>query len=282
MEGYAKVAHLMASQEEFAILRRFRELNIQRLLYLQSEIIHLESEVKQLAKRDATHEDRIFHAKDWWSLSQVGGEEDVEQWQKFSELSEKLDLYNNLLLKQVSLAKLEQPRQYDLDFLKSWFRRLGMGSFPLLGIDRDAWDAKTENDLIAIKPRSLPDLFSQWFTESLVPRYHHLFGKTFKEPLPDDVGSGIYHYKESALECILGILVTVVASLLPICSVVALYMIQSNGVRLGMIAIFSACFALALALMTNARRIEVFAATAAFAAVNVVFLTNSPSCLYSA
>ena len=58
-----------------------------------------------------------------------------------------------------------------------------MGSFPLLGMDRDAWDTKTENDLIALKPRSPPDLFSQWFTESLVPRYHHLFGKTFKVSL---------------------------------------------------------------------------------------------------
>lgn len=96
MEGYAKVAHLMASQEEFAILRRFRELNIQRLLYLQAEIIHLESEVRQLAKRDALCEDRIFHAKDWWSLSQADGEEDLEQWQKFSEISEKLDLYSKL------------------------------------------------------------------------------------------------------------------------------------------------------------------------------------------
>jgi hypothetical protein len=81
--------------------------------------------------------------------------------------------------------------------------------------------------------------------------------------LPDDIGTGIYHYKESALESVLGILVTVVASLLPICSVVALFIVQSNGIRLGMIAIFSACFSLALALMTNARRIEVFAATAA-------------------
>jgi len=96
------------------------------------------------------------------------------------------------------------------------------------------------------------------------------------------------------VESVLGILVTVVASLLPICSVVALFIVQSNGLRLGMIAIFSACFSLALALMTNARRIEVFAATAAlvltfllavyanvsqnrFAAVNVVFLTNSSS-----
>jgi hypothetical protein len=55
-----------------------------------------------------------------------------------------------------------------------------------------------------------------------------------------------------------------VASLLPICSIVALFTVQSNGVRLGMLAIFSACFSLALALMTSAQRIEVFAATAAY------------------
>jgi hypothetical protein len=113
MEGYAKVAHLMASQEEFAILRRFRELNIQRLLYLQAEVIHLESEVKQLAKRNATHEDRIFHAKDWWSLSQAGGEEDLEQWQKFSELSEKLDLYS-------MLSETTSPSTYLIKYITRW------------------------------------------------------------------------------------------------------------------------------------------------------------------
>jgi hypothetical protein len=56
---------------------------------------------------------------------------------------------------------------------------------------------------------------------------------------------------------------TVVASLLPLCSVIVLYVVQSNGLRLGIIVILSACFSLALALMTNARKIEVFAATSA-------------------
>ncbi|KAH6710951.1 hypothetical protein BKA61DRAFT_612737 [Leptodontidium sp. MPI-SDFR-AT-0119] len=278
MDGYAKVAQLMAGQEEFSILRRFRVLNMQKLLYLHAEIIHLEAELKELSKRDASHGERQFHAKDWWSLSQGESEGDLEQWHKFLEISEKLEIYNDAVLKQASLARLERPREYDLEFLRSWFRRPGMGSFPLLGIDRDAWDEKTESDLIAIKPRAVPDIFSKWFTESFIPRYHHIFGKKFRESLPENVGSGIYHYKESTLESVLGVLATVVASLLPICSVVALYLVPSNGIRLGMIAIFSACFSLALALMTNARRVEVFAATAAFAAVNVVFLTNSPSC----
>ncbi|KAE8448984.1 hypothetical protein EG329_008572 [Mollisiaceae sp. DMI_Dod_QoI] len=278
MEGYAKVAQLMGSQEEFAILRRFRALNMQKLLYQQAEIIHLEAEVNELAKRDAEHGEREFHAKDWWSLSQGGTEEDLEQWHKFLEINEKLEHYNDAILKQATLARLEHPRTYDLEFLRSWFRRPGMGSFPLLGMDRDAWDVKNDSDLIAIKPRAAPDMFSKWFTEYLVPRYHHVLGQKFKKSLPEHVGAGIYHYKESTLESVLSILATVVASLLPICSVVALYIIQSNGVRLGMIAIFSACFSFALSIMTSARRIEVFAATAAFAAVNVVFLTNSPSC----
>tara|TARA_R110002060_G_scaffold27132_4_gene36857 strand:- start:19 stop:519 length:501 start_codon:yes stop_codon:yes gene_type:complete len=156
-----------------------------------------------------------------------------------------------------------------------------MGAFPLLGLDRDAWDAKSESDLIAINPRATPDIFSKWFTESFIPRYHQVFGEKFRvcvrrkpvtrdeanveqKELPGNIGTGIYHYKESSLESCLGILATVMASLLPICSVVALYLIQSNGLRLGMIAIFSACFSLALAIMTNTRRIEVFAATAAY------------------
>ena len=192
------------------------------------------------------------------------------------------DLFeDDAVLKEAALAKLERPRQYDLDFLRSWFRRPGMGAFPLLGLDRDAWDAKTESDLIAINPRATPDIFSKWFTESFIPRYHQVFGEKFRvcvrrkpvtrdeanveqKELPGNIGTGIYHYKESSLESCLGILATVMASLLPICSVVALYLIQSNGLRLGMIAIFSACFSLALAIMTNTRRIEVFAATAAY------------------
>jgi hypothetical protein len=94
MEGYAKVARLMGSQEEFAILRRFRVLNMQKLLYLQAEITHLEAELEQLAKRDASHAEREFYAKDWWSLSQGGTEEDLEQWHKFLEMSEKLEQYS--------------------------------------------------------------------------------------------------------------------------------------------------------------------------------------------
>lgn len=84
------------------------------------------------------------------------------------------------IIKQTYLARLEQPRPYDIEFLRSWFRRPGMGSFPLLGIDGNSWDVEYEDDLVAIKARTAPDMFSKWFTETLVPIYHHLLGERFK------------------------------------------------------------------------------------------------------
>ncbi len=46
-------------------------------------------------------------------------------------------------------------------------------------------------------------------------------------------------------------------------STVTLFLLNTDGQKLGVLVAFSACFATALALMTNARKIEVFSATAA-------------------
>ncbi|KAL1850147.1 hypothetical protein Daus18300_013015 [Diaporthe australafricana] len=274
MEGYAKVAHLMAKYNEFAILRRFKTLNNQVLLYSQAEIVHLEERLHRLVDRDAAHPDRNFYSKDWWTLSHGHDEESREQWHAIRKIRKKLDKYNERILRQAMLAKLEGPNRVDLEFLKEWFERDSMGAFPILGPDMDAWNHA--EDLIALKPRSPQDPTSSWFTITIFPLYHRLVGQKVKDPESPELGDGIYNYKESVLSSTADVFTTVVASLLPLLSITVLYVVHSNTMKLGIIVVFSACFSLALALMTNARRIEIFAATAAFAAVNVVFLTNGP------
>ena len=91
MEGYAKVANLMANQHEYAILRRFQLSNMHNLLYLQAEITHLEADLARLAARDASLDDRKFYARDWLSLSGGGN---TEQWDGFSRLRGKLAEYS--------------------------------------------------------------------------------------------------------------------------------------------------------------------------------------------
>lgn len=94
MEGYAKVAGLMARYDEFAILRGFKALNLQNLLYAQAEIIHLEDTLKRLVNADAAHPDREFHAKDWWALAHGEDKEGKAQWRQIRKIRRKLAKYS--------------------------------------------------------------------------------------------------------------------------------------------------------------------------------------------
>lgn len=97
MEGYAKVAMLMATDENYGILRRFKQLNYQSLLYRQAEILHLKEELDELVRRDARYEDRKDYVKDWWSLAHGNDSEGgQDQWKKTCQLCQKLDEYSTL------------------------------------------------------------------------------------------------------------------------------------------------------------------------------------------
>lgn len=65
---------------------------------------------------------------------------------------------------------------------------------------------------------------------------------------------------------------SVLASALPVLSIVILYWVRSTKVRLGLIAVFNIVLSFVLAWFTSAKRAEVFAVSAAFSAVQVVFV----------
>jgi hypothetical protein len=62
---------------------------------------------------------------------------------------------------------------------------------------------------------------------------------------------------------------------LPIASIVILYFIKSTLVRLGVIVAFTVLFAVALMLVTQAKRVEVFAATSAYVVLHFVIFSHA-------
>lgn len=98
MEGYPAIAKLMGHHDEFAIVRRFRELNMQDILYLQAEIIHLKEELETLEYHDKEDPERSFFSRDWWSLAHAEDEESSEQWSKVLEIRNKLEQYSTSLI----------------------------------------------------------------------------------------------------------------------------------------------------------------------------------------
>lgn len=70
-------------------------------------------------------------------------------------------------------------------------------------------------------------------------------------------------YEEKSITIAVAVISIIIAAALLIGSIVGLYFAGNDITKLGLITLFTALFALSVGLMTNARRAEIFAGTAA-------------------
>lgn len=90
----------------------------------------------------------------------------------------------------------------------------------------------------------------------------------------------IHYYSASRVGKFVGLLITIVIFILLILPVVAMYRLTSFGRvastfdAVGVLIVFTLLFSAAMSLLTKARRHELFAASAAYCAVLVVFISN--------
>ena len=84
-----------------------------------------------------------------------------------------------------------------------------------------------------------------------------------RDVAPFDVESGIFMSRDSYFYRLANILGTVISSLIPIVAIIVLHVVSNMAARLGIVCGFTAIFSVSLASVTQARRIEIFAATAA-------------------
>ncbi|KAF5232585.1 hypothetical protein FAUST_8617 [Fusarium austroamericanum] len=88
------------------------------------------------------------------------------------------------------------------------------------------------------------------------------------------VGSSIAYASGKKISTFISYISTVLAAVLLIGAIVILYNIDSDNLKLGLIALFTVLFSASVGLLTNAKRAEVFGAAAAYAAVLVVFVSG--------
>jgi len=154
--------------------------------------------------------------------------------------------------------------------MQQWFARDDLGNWPIEGDDASIWahpdDITNEGsevsryieDMIAVSgPSSDLDQTTTWLAQKLVPNYDTKIASRFRS------GGDIHTYRESTLFKFTAVVATTLSSLLPVLSIVVLYLVHSMPARLGIIAGFTAGFSFALSVITSANRVENFAATAA-------------------
>lgn len=70
-------------------------------------------------------------------------------------------------------------------------------------------------------------------------------------------------YHERSISAATAIITILIAAFLLVGPITGLYFVANDAAKLGMLAAFTALFALSIGLMTNAKRAEIFASTAA-------------------
>jgi hypothetical protein len=109
-------------------------------------------------------------------------------------------------------------------------------------------------------------------TDRLTSLIQNNFGVFFQTTSPD--GHSTY-ISEQALVRFVAILSSILAAILLFGSVLSLYFVRNPYALLGMLGGWTVLFAACVGLGTNAEKDQVFAATAAYAAVLVVFVSGT-------
>lgn len=177
-----------------------------------------------------------------------------------------------MILQLTQKFDLPGPNEHDLSPF-----RIHLDRQRLEGPDRYVWRSKengyeSARDLISVKRRIFPDKISRKLCEIAIPflvkRYPGVFERR-------DEYLGIPIFEDEMVQKITDLLSMVVANFLPFLSVVILFLVDSMKMRLVVLGVLNVGFTVALRTLTLAKRTEIFATTAAFLAVSVVFIGNN-------
>lgn len=176
-----------------------------------------------------------------------------------------------------TVLKRADPDFCDLEFLQDWLQdRRGGDNFlrRCNAAEGTAWDSEDSTTYMTLSHRG--DRFAAWISNKVLPVYHNTIGHKIhmSRELSTSSPYPIWDYKEHWFAAIAGAVCTILSSVLPCTSIIVLYIVRSMLAKLLLVVIFSCLFSLAMSLVSSGRRYEVFAATTAFAAVQVVFITG--------
>ncbi|KAK2925169.1 hypothetical protein FoTM2_015448 [Fusarium oxysporum f. sp. vasinfectum] len=252
IEKYHRLANIMSEDKHFAIFRRFDDINLAVLLALQAEIVDLQYQLQVQSQKDNSGQ----------------GQRDL-----LIKLQPKLTEYNNLILQLSELSQLRIPRTSQLETLQDWLTdpKGGANFLTKTGTpELYTWKPKDPSQYVSLhKTAEDSDPFTNFVKEVLTFIFHRLCGERLNAARVVDVESGLASYSDSSLVRASNLFTVIVSSALPVLTIFALNSLETTAQRIGLTVVFTVLFAVILELFTNAKRVEIFAATATFAAVEV-------------
>ncbi|ELQ37832.1 hypothetical protein OOU_Y34scaffold00574g4 [Pyricularia oryzae Y34] len=243
--GFQAVSRWIAADDdgEAFVFRKFDRLAARNLLYLQARMLALEERINKIDGAAGSMD--MLQVLRNWEMLVAKSEDSKVHIEAREKMKKQIDLHEELqkTIKEYPDACDEWFWRADeaLD-LQSRIANFSGPSRRVLGAYR-GW-LESSNNLKGLSSRFLDDKQDLSVTSA------------------NDAGN-IARFREKSLARWANIISTLVAVALLVGSIVGLYFVADLKIKFIMIAVFAAFFALSLGVITNARRPEVFAATAA-------------------
>ncbi|KAI1505673.1 hypothetical protein F5X99DRAFT_404709 [Biscogniauxia marginata] len=293
--GYDRLAEYMARHPQLGIFRRFGALAYETLLYYQAEISELECRLRstQAEDRNSENENRRDYGRAWNKIMESAALEDHdnperEQYDLIIRLRKLMGEYEKALYYHEPTLSLRRPHRKLLEDLQEWMERPSLGRIEIHSCDWKTWsrDKEIEDDLVTFE-NSTMDQFTSLVTYKLVDVYHSILGRHIHKKRNENEDTGLpvtnadhrhmVTYPHRTIARFTRTTTVLMACMFPIVAIVILYTIEDMKKRLGIIAGLTGFFSIAMEIFTMATLPEIFAATAAFSAVLVVFIGASSS-----
>ncbi|KAK9790475.1 putative DUF6594 domain-containing protein [Seiridium cardinale] len=278
INGFPRVANKIASDPDRTgtIYRRFDRLASRALLLMEAEIAELEALQDKYDEEDRLRGDRLSgeSRSKWSTFEKQASEKDnngimvnpaeAKRMELAMVIRDKLEKYYDALARHHALLNLEKPAHTTVQRMRKWFLGEAENNQPQLW-GRSQKRFEDVNDLVALKVPANQDRLSLFIL--------NYFGGLFQA---DGHHGDSDIVPERSVAKVVAILGSIFSALVLFGSIVSLYFVQNMPYALlGMVGGWTILFALCIGVLTNAKRDQVFAATAAYAAVLVVFISPS-------
>ncbi|RYO90235.1 hypothetical protein DL764_008472 [Monosporascus ibericus] len=273
MHGFPRVAYKIAHDADRTgtIYRRFDRLASRNLLLLEAEIAELEGRQAEYdyEDRDRPNHPRVQESRsDWKTFEELANgakqPNEVERMELAMTIRGKLREYHEALAAHQFLLNLERPAETTVKGMRDWFeaRNTRFGRPQLWGRSEDRF--RDVDDLVALRVPANQDRLSLFVLNN--------FGVFFKTRSSDGHTAEI---SERSVANAVALLSSLLSAAVLFGSMVSMCFVRNVYAVLGMVGGWTVLFAGCIGFLTNAKRDQIFAATAAYAAVLVVFVSGT-------
>ncbi|KAK7983328.1 Glycoside hydrolase- family 43 [Apiospora arundinis] len=262
--GYRGYSKFLASDDDLLIFRRFSVLNTRTLLLLQDQICELEQELLEV--------DRIYGSKNSEDYNNGTFRDDLEdRTELLGKITSTISQYNALLLQQSALRNHPNAPQRDIKNINRWHYNHGWKA-----IDKEETQyLQRTDDLVSITQKEKTPL-RQFIDKSRRLRTLRIWqqpgNNNTNEGPQHDRDQDVSYYSDKRIDTFTSLTIVFIGIAMLLTPIWILQSLQAPTTKLVVITIFILAFLITLSYAMVTKPFEALGATAAYAAVLMVFL----------